>query len=181
MFVQGDVFYKVSKSGDVFLGLPTKYIQHPEKEEVDRIDVEGSSFGNTMDFMCQCIELDDCGIHLTRQQLRDKKKSDPGLEKAELPVRTRKATKLPKNKSGKKNELLTEAGEGKPAAVLQNEEFYPGISQKISLETKREKMPQLLTYSSFAVLWSMDNSSPTFGARLSSSLEVVSHYTLFSL
>ena len=95
---KGDVFYKVRKSGDVFLGLPTKYIQRPEKEEVDRIDVEGSSFGNTMDFMCQCIELDDCGIHLTRQQLRDRKKSDPDLEKAELPVRTRKATKLPKIK-----------------------------------------------------------------------------------
>ena len=55
---------------------------------------------------------------MTRQQLRDRKKSDSGLEKAELPVKTRKAIKLPKNKSGKKNELVTEAGEGKPAAIL---------------------------------------------------------------
>ena len=59
---------------------------------------------------------------MTRQQLRDRKKSDPGLEKAELPVKTRKATKLPKNKS------VNKAGEGKPAAVLPSEEFYPGIS-----------------------------------------------------
>ena len=108
--------------------IPKKYIQHHEKEENYRIDVEGSRLGNTMDFMCQCIELDDCGIQMTRQQLRDRKKSDPGLEKAELPVKTRKATKLPKNKSGKKNELVNEAGEGKPAAVLPSEEFYPGIS-----------------------------------------------------
>ena len=46
-------------------------------------------------------------------------------------------------KSGKKNKLVTEAGEGKPAAVLTSEEFYPGISQKISLEIKRKEQSYL--------------------------------------
>ena len=63
---KGGDFYKVDITGDEVLGLPEKYIQRPIKEEVDKINVEGSSFGNAMsDFNCYCVKLEDCGLYLT--------------------------------------------------------------------------------------------------------------------
>merc|ERR1712105_21927 len=89
--------------------------------------------------MWQCVELEDCGINLTRPQLKNQKKSDPGLEMTELPVRTRKANKSPKKRDDKKKEIVTDAKEEKPAAFPQKEVSYPGIRQERSQEIKHKE------------------------------------------
>ena len=47
---------------------------------------------------CHCVQLEDSGIYLTPLQLKNmnKETSDQGLEKIELPTRTRKAKKMVK-------------------------------------------------------------------------------------
>ena len=58
--------------------------------------------------------------------------SDPGLEKLELPVRTRKARKPGKKKEDKNEEKVEDAKIVKPANSPQDEDTFPGIKQKIT-------------------------------------------------
>ena len=63
------------------------------------------------DFKCHCVQLEDCGIYLTQLQLKtmNKPTSDQGLEKSELPVRTRKARKTGKKKKDENEEKVEDA------------------------------------------------------------------------
>ena len=102
---------------------------------MDKIDVEESSFGNAMsDFNCNCVKLEDCGLYLTRLQSKNMKKttSDQGLEKLELPVRTRKARKPVKKKDDKDQEKVEDAKTVKPVNIQPGEDTFPGIKQKIT-------------------------------------------------